>query len=108
MNATLYSIMLVAITALCTLATRALPFAVFGGGRQLPQALRRLTGILPAAIMAVLVVYCLKGLTPADTVTLISTVAALAAVVGLQLWRRNTLLSIAAGTVIYMLLIRIL
>ena len=63
---------------------------------------------LPAAIIAVLVVYCLKALPdpslPASPATLVS----VAAVVVLHLWKRNTLLSIAGGAILYMLLLRLI
>ena len=74
----------------------------------MPPAVRRLAMKLPAAIIAVLVVYCLKALPdsslPASTATLVS----VAAVVVLHLWKRNTLLSIAGGTILYMLLLRLI
>lgn len=103
-----YSILIIAVASLCTIATRALPFAVFGGKREMPGTLRRLTTLLPPAIIAVLVVYCLKGLSLEDSTGLAATIVALAAVVILHIWKKNTLLSIASGTIIYMVLIRII
>lgn len=108
MSLTMKAALIVAVACLCTLLTRALPFLLFRGGRTMPKALSRLTGILPPAIIAVLVVYCLKGLSFSAPVELLSSLAGLVCVVGLHLWKRNTLLSIAAGTVVYMILIRIL
>lgn len=58
----LYIFSAIAVCALCTLALRAAPFILFRGGRRLPPAVRRLAANLPAAIIAVLVVYCLKSL----------------------------------------------
>lgn len=108
MPAVVYSILIIAVASLCTVVTRALPFAVFGGRREMPDTLRRLTALLPPAIIAVLVVYCLKDLSSENATGLVATAAALAAVAVLHIWRKNTLLSIAAGTIIYMALIRIL
>lgn len=108
MSTALHCALIIIVAALCTIAVRALPFAVFGGSREMPETLSRLTKLLPPAIIAVLVAYCLKALTPADPTTLISSVVALAAVVVLHLWKKNTLLSIAAGTIIYMVLIRLI
>ena len=86
---------LVAIVAAVTMFIRFLPFVVFGGGRPTPRFITYLAGVLPCAIMAMLVVYCLPELLSA------------AAVVGLHCWKKNTLLSIAAGTALYMVLVQV-
>jgi len=108
MNATVYTLLAVLICAVITFLLRFAPFALFGGKREMPPAVRRLAGMMPAAIIAVLVVYCLKGMPEAgagqNAVTLFS-VFALAA---LQLWKKNTLLSIAGGTALYMILLRMI
>ncbi|MBQ7785545.1 MAG: AzlD domain-containing protein [Clostridia bacterium] len=103
----MHALLIVLICAGVTLALRAMPFFFFGGKNGVPDMIARLGGMLPAAIMAALVVYCLKGV-PFGTMTDgVRQLAAAAVVVGLHLWRRNTLLSIAGGTAVYMLLIRI-
>lgn len=115
---TIGSLILVLTAAVMTFLLRAIPFIVFSGGRQMPPRLRRVVGFLPAAIMGVLVIYCLKGdiLSAEDMLTgkhtggitsLIATVPALITVVLIHLKKRNTLLSIAAGTIVYMLLLRL-
>ena len=95
----------IAVTALVTVLTRFLPFAVFGK-RPLPRVVVYLGRVLPPAIMAALVVYCLKDIDltafPFGLAQLIS--VAVTALV--HLWRRNTLLSIALGPACYMVLIR--
>ena len=103
----LYIFSAIAVCALCTLALRAAPFILFRGGRRLPPAVRRLAANLPAAIIAVLVVYCLKSLPPSPLPDAAATLVSVAAVVILHLWKRNTLLSIAGGTALYMLLLRL-
>lgn len=103
----LYIFSAIAVCALCTLALRAAPFILFRGGRRLPPAVRRLAANLPAAIIAVLVVYCLKSLPTAPLPDAAATLVSVAAVVILHLWKRNTLLSIAGGTALYMLLLRL-
>ena len=65
-----------------------------------------LSGVLPYAIMGMLVVYCLKNVSFFAGSHGIPEIAASAVVVGLHVWKRNTLLSIAAGTVLYMFLIQ--
>lgn len=103
-----HSILLIAITALITFILRAIPFLIFHGKQGMPVFVKTIADKLPPAIIAVLVVYCLKGsLTQIGTESL-AAAAALIIVVLLHLWKRNTLLSIAVGTVIYMICIRLL
>ena len=103
----IHAFLVVVICAAVTLITRALPFLFFGGKRGIPRVVGALGRTLPPAIMAALVVYCLKGVPfgtfSAGAYQLISA----AAVVVMHLWRRNTLLSIGMGTALYMLLIRL-
>lgn len=102
-----HSILLIAIASGITFLIRAFPFLVFKK-RQMPAFLKEIADKLPPAIIAVLVIYCLKGpLTVLGTET-IAAVIAIAGVVILHLWKRNTLLSVAAGTVLYMIFIRCL
>lgn len=103
-----HSILLIVITALVTFATRALPFIIFHGERQMPAFIKNIADRLPPAIIAVLVIYCLKGALFEISTTAAASAIAIIAVVLLHLWKRNTLLSIAVGTVIYMVCIRIL
>lgn len=102
-----YPLWVLLIAAGVTFFTRALPFALFGGRRTLPPAVRYLGRVLPAAIIAVLVVYCLKDLPAAGMGPAAMQLGALAVTGGLHLWRRNTLLSIFGGTAAYMLLLRL-
>ena len=95
------------LSAVCTYLLRALPFLIFRGGRQLPGWLTRLGQVLPAAIMAVLIIYCMKGALSSPVGVGVPSLLAAAVVVGSYKWRHSTLLSIAAGTAAYMLLIRI-
>ena len=99
--------LMVAVIALVTAALRFLPFVVFGGGRKAPAIIERLSAVLPAAIMGMLVVYCLKGTHFTSAAGWAPALTACAVVVGLHVWKRNTLLSIIGGTVVYMLLVQL-
>lgn len=95
------AVLIIVICALCTLFERAVPFLVFRG-EKVPGWVRYLGTVLPAAIIMTLIVYCLRsfGLSRA----LLPQLIACAVTAGLHLWRRNTFLSIAAGTLTCMLL----
>ncbi|MBQ7384845.1 MAG: branched-chain amino acid transporter permease [Clostridia bacterium] len=92
---------------LATVLTRALPFLLFSSKKPTPKFVRYLGGALPTAIFAMLVVYCLKNVNILSGSHGIPELIAICAVVGVHLWRKNTLLSILLGTVIYMLLIQL-
>lgn len=108
MNNTVYALLAVLICAVCTFLLRFAPFALFSGKRSMPPAVQKVASKMPAAIIAVLVVYCLKSVPAADLPTVLTNLISVAAVVALHLWKRNTLLSIAGGTALYMALLRII
>ena len=89
-----------------TMATRFLPFLLLGDKRQTPPFITYLGKVLPYAIMGMLVVYCLKGVSVTDLSSVLPAVLGVAVTAGLHLWRHNTLLSILGGTVCYMLLVQ--
>ena len=103
----MHALLIVLVCAGVTLMLRALPFACFGGKDGVPGWVASLGGMLPSAIMAALVVYCLKSVPYGAFADGARQLAAAAVVVALHLARRNTLLSIAGGTAVYMILIRI-
>ncbi len=94
------------VIAAATLLTRALPFVLFPAGKQTPRYIRFLGNILPSATIGLLVVYCLKDVTLAAWPFGLPELIGIAVVALLQLWRRNTLISILVGTVIYMALVQ--
>ena len=97
-------VVLVAVMAAVTVLLRALPFILFQ--KNVPEYLIYLGKVLPAAIVGMLVIYCLKDVNIAASPHGIPELIAAAAVIGLQVWSRNSLLSILSGTVIYMVLIQ--
>jgi branched-subunit amino acid transport protein AzlD len=100
-----YSLILIAIMAGVTALIRFLPFLIFRKGT--PKPILFLGEVLPSAIMGMLVVYCLKNSSPLGADHGLPEFLAVLFVVLLHKWRHNTLLSIAAGTVCYMLLVQL-
>ena len=98
---------IIAVIALVTAALRFLPFAIFSDSRKTPKIIEKLSKILPFAIMGMLVVYCLKGISFASVQGFLPALIACAVVGVLYVWKRNTLVSIVCGTVVYMLLVQL-
>ena len=107
MNNAIYSVAVIGVVAAVTWALRAFPFLLFGN-RPLPKVVRYLSKALPPAIMTVLVIYCLRDTAFSPPAYGVPELAACVLVVLLQVFRRNMYLSIIAGTVCYMILIRVL
>lgn len=106
MISTARAIMIIAVVAACTLITRAIPFIFFGGKKGVPARVLYLGKVLPAAVIGTLIVYCLKGVHITTAPYGIAEFASVGLVTVLHGWKRNALLSIAAGTVCYMMLIQ--
>ena len=102
----LQAILLILTMTAVTMATRFLPFLLLGDKRQTPPFIAYLGKVLPYAIMGMLVVYCLKGVSLADLSSAVPAALGVAVTAGLHLWKHNTLLSIVGGTVIYMVLVQ--
>ncbi|MEE0434552.1 MAG: branched-chain amino acid transporter permease [Peptococcaceae bacterium] len=100
-------IITIAICALATMATRFLPFLIFREGKPTPPLVLYLGKALPAAIFAMLVVYSLRNVSLTAPSHGLPEALAIALTVGLHLWKRQMLLSIAGGTVCYMLLVQL-
>ena len=97
----------IAVVALVTAGLRFLPFLIFGENRSTPPLITYLGQVLPYAIMGMLVVYCLKDVSFLSGSFGIPECISCAMVALLQIRRRNTLFSIGAGTVCYMLLVQL-
>lgn len=97
-------IMTIGIVVFGTMLTRFLPFLVFGRGKETPKYIQYLGKILPAAVFGLLVVYCLKDVNVLSGSHGIPEAISILVVAILHLWKRQMLLSIAGGTVCYMLL----
>lgn len=100
-----YVLILIIVMALVTAAIRFLPFLIFS--KRTPEALNYLGNVLPYSVMAMLVVYCLKGVSFVKGSHGIPEAIALLVVFILHKLKHNTLLSIVGGTVCYMLLVQL-
>lgn len=90
-----------------TMLTRFLPFLLFPAGKPTPKYIQYLGNALPPAVFGLLVIYCLKNVSIFTGSHAIPELAAIAVVILLHLWKRQMLLSIAGGTVFYMLLVQL-
>lgn len=98
---------MIAVIALVTMALRFLPFIVFGGEKETPEFITYLGRVLPYAIMAMLVVYCLKEISLTSAPYGMPELISCALVAVLHVLKRNTLISIIGGTLCYMILIQV-
>lgn len=97
--------LLIAVMAIVTAALRFLPFVIFR--RHTPKYVSYLGRVLPPAIIGMLVIYCLKDAAISRSPFGIPELAASVSVVLIQIWKRNSIASILAGTAVYMLLVQI-
>jgi len=106
MPTTTEALVIIGLMALGTAITRFLPFVLFPNASSAPGFVLYLGKMLPAAAISLLVVYCLRDVSFSAAPFGIPEAIATAAVVALHILRKNTLLSVGAGTVIYMLLVQ--
>ncbi len=100
-------IITIAMVVLGTMATRFLPFLIFPAGKPTPKYIQFLGRFLPAAVFGLLVIYCLRNVSLLSGNHGIPELISIAVIVALHLWKRQMLLSIAGGTICYMLLIQL-
>ena len=103
----MHSILLIVVMSLVTIFLRFLPFMIFGN-RKTPDSIVYLGKVLPYAIMGMLVVFCLKNVSFIANPYGIPEVLACLVVIGLHVYKRNTLLSIVGGTAVYMFLVQVI
>lgn len=101
------SLLIILVVGITTFATRVIPFLIFPKGKEIPKTVQYLGKVLTPAVIGMLVVYCLKNTqviaAPYGIPELISVIT----VAVLHVWKRNNLLSIGVGTVLYMVLIQV-
>lgn len=104
----LQQIITIGLCMLGTMATRFLPFIVFSEKRETPAFIQYIGKFLPSAVFGMLVVYCLRNVDITQAAYGLPELISILATVGIHLWKRQMLLSIAAGTACYMLLLQLL
>lgn len=100
------SFLIILIMALTTFGTRVAPFLIFPKGKEIPKTVKYLGAVLAPAVIGMLVIYCLKNTVIINAPHGIPELIAVVVVVLLHVWKRNNLLSIGTGTVLYMFLIQ--
>lgn len=101
-----HSGMIILVCAVLTFATRFAPFALFAG-KKVPPSVAKLGEALPRAVIAILVVYCLKDVTFLSFSGFVPQALAAAVTAAVHLWKRNNIFSIFAGTAAYMALVQL-
>lgn len=97
----------VGVVVLGTMVTRFLPFMIFPAGKPTPRYIQYLGRVLPSAVFGLLIIYCLKDVNIFIGSRGLPEMIAIGVVILLHLWKRQMLLSIAGGTVCYMLLVQL-
>lgn len=101
-----HAAIVILIMGLFTLATRLLPVLIFGRDEKVPEYILYLGKVVPFTAMGLLIVYCLKDVSVTESPHGLPELIALAIVSGSYLWKRNTILSVVIGTVVYMILVQ--
>jgi len=100
-------IITIGVVVVGTMLTRFLPFLLFPAGKPTPKYIQYLGKVLPGAVFGLLVIYCLKDVSVLSGSHGLPELISIVLVVALHLWKRQMLLSIAGGTVCYMLLVQL-
>ena len=103
----LHSVAIIAVAAIVTLIIRAVPFVAFGGKREVPETVTYLGKVLTPGNFVIFVIYCVKGINLFTSSHGIPELLSIAVVALLHIWKKNTLLSIAVGTILYMILVQV-
>jgi len=99
------TILSIAVMAVVTALLRFLPFIIFRGNKKTPEFISYLGKVLPYAIMGMLVVFCLKSVDFTGGVHGFPEIVSILVIVLAHWWKKNTILSILAGTVCYVVIV---
>lgn len=101
-----HALIIILVMGFMTLATRILPVLIFGRGEKVPDYIMYLGRVVPYTAMGLLIVYCLRDVPVLEAPHALPEAASLAVVVLTYLWKRNSILSVVIGTVLYMVLVQ--
>ena len=99
-------IITIGLCILGTMTTRFLPFIIFSENRKTPEFIQYIGKYLPSAVFGMLIIYCLKGVSVFTGSHGIPEAIAIGVTVALHKWKHQTLVSIAGGTLCYVLLVQ--
>lgn len=102
------SFLIILMVAITTFTTRVIPFLLFPKGKEIPKTVQYLGKVLTPAVIGMLVVYCLKNTSLLHSPFGIPEFVSVLTVALLHVWKRNNLLSIGVGTVLYMVLVQVI
>lgn len=105
---TLQQIATISLMGASVVATRALPFLLFRSQNRTPRFISFLSNYLPSAVFGMLVIYCLKDMPLTNPITILPRLIGILSCILLHIWRKNMLLTIAGGTAIYMLVLKLI
>lgn len=94
------------LVSLGTILTRVIPFILFPENKKIPKYIKYLSDILPYTIIGMLVVYCLKDVSFTSSPYALPEIISIVAITTMHLWKKNTLLSIGVGSLLYILLVQ--
>lgn len=106
MTDTRHAMIVIVAMGLAVLATRIMPVLIFGRGEKVPEYILYLGRVVPYTAMGLLIVYCLRDVPVFDSPHGLPEIISLAVVTATYLWKRNTILSVVIGTVLYMFLVQ--
>ena len=101
-----HALIIILVMGLMTLATRILPVLIFGRGEKVPDYIMYLGRVVPYTAMGLLIVYCLRDVPVLEAPHALPEAISIAVVVLTYLWKRNSILSVVIGTVLYMVLVQ--
>ncbi|MBF0753564.1 branched-chain amino acid transporter AzlD [Jeotgalicoccus nanhaiensis] len=99
-------IIIIGCVVLGTLTTRFLPFIIFNNDKETPSYIKYLGYMLPPAVFGLLVVYALREVELTTVSSFVPEMLAVGLIIVLHYWKKNMLLSIAGGTIFYMILVQ--
>lgn len=100
------SLIIIVAIALMTFLTRVIPFILFPDNKETPKFITYLGNVLPYSAIGMLVVYCLKEVSFTDIPFGLPEIISAVVIILLHKWKKNTLISIGGGTILYMLIVQ--